>query len=204
MKRIGITQRHDPVPHRHETRDALDARWGEVLWEWGFMPIPLVSGIKDPLRYLQSLSLDGFLLTGGNNLGEAPARDRLETAVLDHATQHGSPVVGVCRGMQMINNYQNGRLQGHANHVATPHTIKGPLTQQLPRYVNSYHQYAIGSNELGHDLTAIAWAEDDTVEAITHTKLPWLGIMWHPEREEPPHNADQTLITTFLNQGTLP
>ncbi|MCG5531304.1 gamma-glutamyl-gamma-aminobutyrate hydrolase family protein [Halorhodospira halochloris] len=50
----------------------------------------------------------------------------------------------------------------------------------------------------GDDLEALAWAEDGSVEALRHSDLPWLGIMWHPERDTPTAEADRKLITTHL------
>ncbi|WP_163575910.1 gamma-glutamyl-gamma-aminobutyrate hydrolase family protein [Halomonas faecis] len=203
MKRIAITPRRDCYPARDETRDALDTRLAARLWSWGFLPQPLASGVSDTDAYLTALAPEGFLLSGGNDIGSIPERDALETAALRYAATHCLPVVGICRGLQMINHYQGGELRTIVGHAATTHAVSGPLTGSRSQRVNSYHGLGVYSDTLGADLAPLAWAEDGSIEALRHTTLPWLGIMWHPERDTPTHATDQALITTLLNQGSL-
>jgi gamma-glutamyl-gamma-aminobutyrate hydrolase PuuD len=193
--RIAISQRRDAVDGRGEERDGLDVRLPSLLWALGFLPLPLVSGVRDPAGYLAGLAPDGVLLSGGNDIGSALARDALEHAALDHALVHGLPVLGICRGMQFINHYQGGALRPVAGHTAVRHLVSGPLlVGDAGREVNSYHDHGLLDADLGTDLQAIAWAADGVVEAIRHCRLPWLGIMWHPERDEPLNEADLELI----------
>lgn len=196
MKRIGVTQRLDPIPGRSEWRDALDYRWAPLLWDLGLLAVPLASGMKDHNTYLRELSLDGFLLTGGNDIGSVPQRDSLEKAVLDDAGTKGLPVLGICRGLQFINHYQGGRLVSVEGHVAVRHELRMVASDpfRLPIEVNSYHNLAVPVNGLGTDLEVLAEAPDGTVEALRHVLLPWLGIMWHPERDGPIRVADRELI----------
>lgn len=201
--RIGISQRRDAVPGRDEARDALDVRLCGLLWELGFLPMPLASGIDAPAAYLEELALDGVVLSGGSDVGVTPARDTLERAALDIATQQNLPVLGICRGMQMINVFQGGSLRQIEGHTAVRHRITGPLVSTEGQQVNSYHDLALMRDDLGAELQAIAWSEDGVVEAIRHACLPWLGIMWHPERDMPCSDADKKLIKSHFT-GNMP
>ncbi|SNY98599.1 gamma-glutamyl-gamma-aminobutyrate hydrolase family protein [Halomonas sp. hl-4] len=204
MKRVAISQRQDAIEGRNEVRDSLDTRMAELLWQLGFLPMPLPNTIANPEAYLDKLAPDAIVLSGGNDIGSATHRDALEKAALDHAIHHNIPVLGICRGLQMFNHYQGGRLRSVADHIGNVHWVTGPLTPKSGRWVNSYHGQGLTVDDLGYDLKALAWANDGTIEALCHYQRPWLGIMWHPERDSPIADADRHLINTFLTQGTLP
>lgn len=194
-KRIAVSQRCDDVPGREEVRDALDVRLSELLWELGFVPLPLASGVGSPADYLAELAPDGILLSGGNDIGSAPRRDCIESAALDYARAKDLPVLGICRGMQFMNHYQGGKLLPVAEHAAVRHHVHGPLVGETGREVNSYHNQGLLDADLGQCLDAIAWADDGVVEALRHRERKWIGIMWHPERDKPVGDADRALIS---------
>ena len=193
-----MSQRCDTVSGRNESRDALDIRLVALLWDLGFLPLPMASGIAAPADYLSALAPDGILLSGGNDIGSAPLRDALEKAALDYAAYHRLPVLGICRGMQFINHYQGGSLRSVSGHTAVRHRIHGPLVGEDSREVKSYHDHGLLEDDLGDGLEAVAWADDGVVEALRHREHPWLGIMWHPEREEPVADADRVLAKRHL------
>jgi len=193
--RIAVSQRRDAVAGRDEVRDALDDRLAGLLWELGFLPLPLASGVAQPADYLTALVPDGVLLSGGNDIGSAPARDALEWTALEYAAAHGRPVLGICRGLQMINHFQGGALRPVSGHRAVRHRVTGPLVGPGGREVNSYHDQGLLAADLGDQLQAVARADDGVVEALRHQRRPWLGIMWHPERDTPVASADRELIT---------
>lgn len=195
MRRIGISTRLDTISGRDERRDALDVRWAPLLWDLGYVPISLSNGLTDVASYLEALNLNGFILSGGNDIGSAPARDRLEKGVLDYSLERGLPVLGVCRGMQFINDYCGGSLVKVPGHVATRHNLVGRWAKDHGfRNVNSYHSQAILKDTLSEDMVSLAESEDGIVEALLHKTLPWLGIMWHPEREQVPSESDLKLL----------
>lgn len=153
-------------------------------------------------------SCDALLLPGGGDItpaffGERNAGsvnidtelDILQLQALDYAIQHTLPILGICKGMQIINVAFGGtiiqdlptavqhRYQGKDQYH---HTIiqKDSCLYKLygsSALVNSAHHQAIG--RLGKGLTPIQWCPfDNCIEAISHDKLPILGLQWHPER----------------------
>jgi N5-(cytidine 5'-diphosphoramidyl)-L-glutamine hydrolase len=195
MKNILISQRRDIIDGRDEARDALDTRWANILFDLGLLPIPICSVLTGTSNYIEQLKPDGILLSGGNDLGQAPERDLLEKKMLDYARDNNLPVLGVCRGMQMLNNYLGGRLVEVKGHVATHHLLEGEWAKKKGyKQVNSYHNQAITAETLAKSLEILSITGDGVIEAVKHTTLPWLGIMWHPERDSPVAENDKSLI----------
>jgi putative glutamine amidotransferase len=110
MKRIGLTQRVEVVPSYGERRDCLDQNWARFLLEAGLLPVPLSNAVSDVTAYVDALELDGVVLTGGNDPSSlsgarntAPERDRFESLLVTHCRERKLPLIGVCRGMQVLN-----------------------------------------------------------------------------------------------------
>jgi putative glutamine amidotransferase len=212
MKRIGLTQRVDVVTSYGERRDGLDQKWAGLLLTLGFCPVPLANEVQDVEEYVAALSLDGVVLTGGNDLVEAeggsevaPERDRFEHLLLNLFTAERLPVLGICRGLQLMNVHNGGGLKRVDNHVAQRHpTALDPgFFEGCPNsiLVNSFHQFAIDEPRMSVQLKAIAWAEDGTIEAVAHEALPQFGVMWHPEREESLAKHDLLVIRAAFGEG---
>ncbi len=208
MKRIGITQRVERVQSYSERRDSLDQRWPMFVEKLGFLPCPLPNFLPDKApQVVAALKLDAILLSGGNSIASfdpsafdaAHERDAFENALLDEALNQGIPVIGVCRGMQMINVYMGGGLAHVAGHVAVRHPILSiDSNYTLPTDINSYHDWCIPLKRLADNLDPIAVDVDGHIEAFTHVEKNLLGIMWHPEREQPFNRLDIKLIKRFL------
>ena len=212
MKRIGLTQRVDVAAGHGERRDGLDQKWAGLLLALGFCPVPLANDVQDVGEYLAALSLDGAVLTGGNDLAEAegagdaaPERDRFEHLLLELFTTERLPVLGVCRGLQMMNVHYGGGLKRMDDHVAQRHsvTLDSSFFEDFPTSieVNSFHQFAIDESRRSTRLKAIAWAEDGTIEAVVHEELPQFGVMWHPEREGSMAGHDLLMIRRVFGAG---
>jgi len=201
-KKIIITQRRDKIIGRNETREALDVNLFKLIWDLGYLPIPLSSEVDSIGDYLTALAPDGCIISGGNDIGTQLKRDELEKSLLEYSIIHNLPVLGICRGMQFINHYQGGRLVPIDGHVATNHNVSGTLTQNKHVQVNSFHNFGINFDTLGSDLEVLAMSEDDSIEAICHKKHLWLGVMWHPEREKPWSDRDLRMIRTHLDRVT--
>ena len=208
-KRVGITQRVMKHPRYNEMMDCLDTKWSKLMISLDILPVPLsLAPASSADEIWKMLELDGLILSGGNTLVEyaeatdntenlSAERDAYEKALLKAALTSGKPVLGVCRGLQVINIYYNGQLTKVKGHAGTRHcllTENLATTFQFPSEVNSFHDFAIPRNQLGKELIPLAHDAEDNIEAFHHTKDKVLGIMWHPERENPPLQPDCELI----------
>lgn len=155
--------------------------------------------------------LDGLVLTGGADIDPArygaprhratedprPERDVSELALLAAAIRRDVPVLGICRGMQLMAVAGGGSLHqhlpdilGHDDHrpgdgtfgehpvkLATGSLAAGILGEQAT--VRSYHHQGVA---IGGSATATGWAPDGTIEAL---EIPGhrfgIGVLWHPE-----------------------
>ncbi len=169
-------------------------------------PLPDVAGAVD--------RLDGLLLTGGGDIdpgryGAEPhprtvrvsvPRDAAELELLGAAMAAGLPVLGVCRGMQLVNVARGGTLRQHlpadAGHTPAPgtfgsHPVRVAAGTRLAGIlgangsgvdVPTAHHQAI--DRLGDGLVAAAWAEDGVIEAVEPGAAGdrfLLAVQWHPE-----------------------
>ncbi len=211
MKRIGITQRVEVIGAYQERRDCLDQRWAGLLSSLGYVVIPVPNTIDEPERWADSLGMEGLVLSGGNDLASlagainaAPERDRTEGALLAWAEARSVPVLGICRGLQMINIYHGGSLIRIEQHAGTRHRVQiSPDCGWLPfsaPVVNSFHNWGLSEAGVGTGLVAAALAEDGTVEALQHRSLPVYGVMWHPERESSLQQHDRRMLQSIFHQ----
>ncbi len=202
------------------------ARWG--VWELqatlipqdyvdqvaaaGGVPVllPPVPGVEAAVS-----RIDGLIISGGPDVepgryGEEPGprttvvrpgRDEAELALFRAAHEAGKPVLGICRGMQLMNVALGGTLiqhlpdvVGHDRHSPTPgsmgeHVITVAESSCLagivgagPALVPTHHHQGIG--KLGSGLVPTAWADDGTIEAfeLDQAGHPFaLAVQWHPE-----------------------
>lgn len=184
----------------------------------------LVSGNRNLQNYVQAiegvgaeatalylpeadLSFDGLVLCGGNDIaperyGQAVngaenmdhERDAAEFALLRAYVDAGKPVLGICRGHQLINVFFGGTLYQHlpetSQHRASEDVVihevsatEGSFLEKLygeKFFTNSFHHQAI--DKLGEGLSPAAIWDGRYIEAVEHSSLPVFGVQWHPER----------------------
>ena len=198
MKTVAITQRVTVTAEDGERRDCLDQAWPRFLAACGLLPLVLPNVSDVALALCGAADVAGLVLTGGNDLialgGDAPERDATESALLEAVEARRLPVLGVCRGMQLIQQRWSIPLRPVAGHVTKRQTIRidGESAE-----VNSYHRFA--AIESRPPLAIWAVAPDGVVKAIRHSALPITGIMWHPERNTPFTSNDVALFRRVFN-----
>jgi N5-(cytidine 5'-diphosphoramidyl)-L-glutamine hydrolase len=207
MRRLGITQRVENIRSYNERRDCLDQRWVTLAFHLGYLPVPLPNIAVEKVSFLlDNLKLHGILFSGGNSMASlnpnaddlAPERDIFEKALFDEAIKRNIPIIGVCRGMQLINVELGGQLVPISGHVGVDHLIKHTGSRAIPERVNSYHNWTIPHDGLATTLTPIAFDLEGNVEAFESFDKKLLGVMWHPERVNPFNLLDVELIRRYL------
>ena len=191
-KRFGISLRVELIENYNEKRDVLSQEWTNFLQKLAITPILIPNTLDDVKSYISDLGIDGIILSGGDNIGEFPERDKTEKQILDYAIEKRFPVLGVCRGMQIINEHFAGKVLANDNnsHVGKPHQIH-IMDQKFSKLlghdniqVNSFHNNIITKKSIGEKLQVFALSDhDDTIEGCYHQDFPIIGVMWHPERD---------------------
>lgn len=187
----------------------------------GHLPIILPATLDQKEVSAQIDTVSELLLVGGGDIsskyfGAEPTpydgepnelRDQFELLLVQSALMQNKPVVGICRGMQVINVALGGTLcqdlptqwkkiekaQPLINHnrpdkkwetvheiCIDPHSRLAQILNTVRIGVNSTHHQAV--SELGWGLRAVAWSEDGVIEAIESDSLPIFAVQFHPER----------------------
>ena len=181
MNRIVISQRMVFEEDRSETRDVLDHRLINLASDGlGCLPFPLPNslGTKDLItKWIDAISPLGIIISGGGDIGAAESRDNTEHVLINYALENNIPVLGICRGMQLLATFFGGGLHPVVGHVASRHRVIGHIDME----VNSYHNYSLKECPIEFEVTS--YSADGNIESIRHRTAKLEGWMWHPERE---------------------
>lgn len=196
--RIGITQRLTRTVDSNEDRDNLDIQWSRFLWDLGYLPVPLSNyfGSHNICEYISQCNLQGIIFSGGDDIGVWPRRDNFELNLLQIALKKKIPILGVCRGMQILNKFYGGTLEKIEGHVNRPHQISSVIGN---RKVNSFHNFAVRNSDLSKKFNIWAKSEDGVIEAIVHQNRKEWGIMWHPERNASVNDLDEIIFKEIFS-----
>lgn len=195
--------------------------------------IPFILPVTDDHSLIEPLlsRVDGVIITGGADVnpllyGEEPCpqqgsfsseRDRCDILVIRAACRMHKPILGICRGIQVLNVafggtlYQDVSLMDgacikhyqEADSACASHTVVFPQKSRLNQLwggsiqTNSFHHQAV--RKLGEGFKAVAFAKDGVAEAIEKTGGAFiLGVQWHPELMAAAGNHDmQKLFALF-------
>jgi putative glutamine amidotransferase len=215
---IGITTYHTNANWRGWSEEGALLPWTYVtaIRANGGRPVLLPPGGDAAEAEATVEVLDGVVIAGGGDMDPviygaarhpktevtAPDRDAWELAVAESAIRMNVPLLGICRGMQVLNVACGGTLHqhvpdlvGHHDHagsavgfgthkvrVTSGRTVISILPGGEYFEVPTHHHQAV--DMLGDGLTAVAWADDgivEAVEAITPDDFI-VGVQWHPEQ----------------------
>lgn len=212
---------------RAETRGImLHEAYFNALYDADCIPVPLARTTDPATLARYAATFDGFFFAGGVDIDPArygetitgegveidESRDAFELAFFPVALATGKPILGICRGIQLINVAMGGTLHqdipGHrqakpAEQYEQPVTLQSgtrlhSLCQKERFLVNSCHHQAV--KDVAPGLIVTARADDGTVEAVESPTHPYLlAVQWHPERfyrEDPCANV---IFTSFVH-----
>lgn len=207
---IGLT-----MSLENETKQYLSKAYSDAVFEAGGIALVIPYTVEDHVIQQLSLKLDGLILTGGGDidptlfdeephpgLGEiVPDRDEMEIALIEQFMEQNKPILGICRGCQILNialggdMYQDLAAQKqtllqhaqrapryHASHTITivEDTLLQSIYQKGLAKVNSFHHQAVRNVMEPFRVSAVS--KDGVIEAFESKEHPFvMGVQWHPE-----------------------
>lgn len=190
--------------------DSLEKEYVDYFSGLGIEAFPVSNFIN--VDEMLSLDWDLIILTGGGilpqryyNYERAGARqehrDAVEEKLIKAGIEKNIPLLGICRGMQMINAFLGGKTSSFEN-CAVERKVKEShpvVIDGQEHLVNNYHNDGLFVDDLAAGLEVIAIdPHNKTVEAYSDSKRKILGIQWHPERDGNCAEAQEWIKCEFM------
>ena len=161
------------------------------------MPILLPNRYLDQKTYIKKIKPAGIILSGGGDPLKKDQRRKNEINLIKYSITKNIPLIGICRGAQVINLFYGGQIKKVKGHVRKFHKIKLDKGKKIK--VNSFHDLGFDENMLGKELISLSKSNDGIVKYFRHKKLNIFGIMWHPERNKKFQNYDLKLFKNIIS-----
>ena len=182
--------------------DFLDHYWidyfGKKKSDYNLIP----NNIYLSEKILKKINL--LILTGGNdiisNKKESLTRNKIEKNLIKKAIKKKIPILGICRGAQLLNISFGGKIKKVRNQMRTRHNIyitKNDIIKKKILNVNSFHNFGIKKNNLSKKFVKIAFDKENNIEMFVSKKHKIIGVMWHPERED-----NKKILTDLIKKLT--
>ncbi|WP_153930000.1 gamma-glutamyl-gamma-aminobutyrate hydrolase family protein [Limosilactobacillus walteri] len=220
-----IIDQNGPFPGYY--RSYVNEDYVDSVIQNGGIPYIIPFNEQPDVTVAQVANVDGLILSGGHDIdprlyGEEslpkigdiwPDRDYFDMLLLREAEKQHKPVLGICRGAQLINvahggslyqdiSYRDGLTLKH-NQGRTPDIESQSVTLETTSYlaklfgretlsVNTFHHQLI--NKVGAGLYAVGHAGDGVVEALENDDASVIGVQWHPEML---HRSDREMNKVF-------
>lgn len=209
----ALSTRITEAENYYEIRDSISHDLVNNLDNQNIIPLLISNSGIEPEKYFNSIQFDLLILSGGDDLIlkakttkhdlEKQKRDKTEKKLIEFCIKKNIPIIGICRGMQLINSFFGGSqtLDKKNIHVNQNHKISmdfqgNKIFLNDDFFVNSFHAFVIEQENCGQELIPIMFAKDKTIEAFVHKKYQILGVMFHPERKFP-----DDLINFYFNNN---
>ncbi len=208
------------IKTEHEIQFSLSNEWTELFNKYKDISILPLHDNTNLKELSINFNIAGVIISGGNNIYQnnsnyysndnfqSKIRDDFEIKLIKFSLENKIPLMGVCRGCQLLA-YVNGyKIVNTVGHVATEHKLiinkqSKYLSQFLDKtkLVNSYHDYGIEyNNHENENIVVTCLSEDNNIEALEYKNDKILGIMWHPERNTSENYYENiNLISSFFN-----
>ena len=180
---------------------SLSKDWYDYSNKIGFNLIPW--DYKMTTRLLRKKKIHGIIFSGGNDLfnnhknKENRYRDTMEKKLLKYNLVKNIPILGICRGFQLISSYFKKSTKKCKNHVGKSHNLslaKSKFIDFKKLTVNSFHNF--GVYDLSNNFDIISLHKDKSIEIAEHKSKNLLCLMFHPER----NNFSQTKVDKMIKQ----
>ena len=229
MKIVGITC--GVLKDQYHSKNYVNVDYVNAIIKAGALPVLIPVTANE--QYLNEIlnHIDALLVTGGEDVNpivynesyhllqgdSSYERDMFDISMIKKCVELKKPMLGICRGLQIINVAFGGTLYQDISEVSdSVHNHRQKEEKYYPIHyitnekdsflysifnercaVNSFHHQSI--KVLGDGIKVTSRADDGVVEAIEHVELPIYGVQFHPEMMAEKNNNMQTIFNHFVN-----